>query len=52
MASSIIHLCVAKKLNNILKKEETPFLLGSIAPDLTKLVDEPKTFSHFFRKAL
>ena len=47
MASSIIHLCVAKKLNNILKKEETPFLLGSIAPDLTKLVDEPKTFSHF-----
>lgn len=47
MASAIIHICVAKKLNERLRKEEKNFYLGSIAPDLTKFVGLPKTKSHF-----
>ena len=43
MASAIIHLCVAKCANEILKRNEKEFLLGSIAPDISKQV--PPKFS-------
>lgn len=47
MASAIIHLCVAKRINEKLKLPETSFFLGSIAPDLSKQIGETKIKSHF-----
>lgn len=47
MASAIIHLCVAKRANEILKRNEKEFLLGSIAPDISKQIGESKLNSHF-----
>ena len=51
MASSVIHMCVAKKMNEKLKiADENMLLLGSIAPDISKHVGETKTRSHFLTK--
>lgn len=48
MASSIIHICIAKKINETLKFEnENMLLLGSIAPDISKHIGKAKTKSHF-----
>ena len=47
MASAVIHLCVAKKVNEYLEMDEELLLLGSIAPDISKLVGETKFASHF-----
>ena len=47
MASAVIHLCVAKKVNNYLQKDERAFSLGAIAPDIAKQVGETKNKSHF-----
>lgn len=47
MASAIIHLCIAKKVNEIFKKNQKEFLLGSIAPDISKQIGKTKTESHF-----
>lgn len=48
MASSVIHMCVAKKINEKLKiRDENLLLLGSIAPDISKHLGETKTRSHF-----
>ena len=51
MASSIIHMCVAKKINERLQiSEENMLLFGSIAPDISKHVGETKEKSHFLTK--
>lgn len=47
MASAITHLCVAKKVNEILKRNEKEFFLGNIAPDISKQIGETKIKSHF-----
>lgn len=47
MASAVIHLCVAKEVNKYLKMDENMILLGSIAPDISKLIGETKEISHF-----
>ncbi len=47
MASSIIHIAVAKEVNKVIKKDYNQLILGSIAPDLSKLVGENKDRSHF-----
>ncbi len=48
MASSIIHMCVAKEINKALKiKNLNMLLLGSIAPDISKHIGENKIKSHF-----
>ena len=47
MASAVIHLCVAKKVNNYLQMDERLLSLGSIAPDMSKLIGENKNKSHF-----
>ena len=47
MASSIIHIAVANEVNKVLKRDSSLILIGSIAPDLSKLVGEPKSKSHF-----
>lgn len=49
MASSIIHLAIAKKVlektNNIDNKKD--YYLGSIAPDISKIIGRSKEESHF-----
>ena len=51
MASTIIHLAVAKELENRRKqvKNKYDYYLGSIAPDLAKQIGKPKEESHFIR---
>ncbi len=51
MASSVIHLCVAKKINETLKLDERQFYLGSIAPDISKFIGEAREKTHFITKA-
>ena len=47
MASAIIHLAVAKRVNEVLKQEENAFYLGAIAPDISKMVGSTRARSHF-----
>ena len=47
MASSMIHVAVAKKINKTLKRKEHDLLIGAIAPDISKLINEDKIKSHF-----
>lgn len=47
MASAVIHICVAKKVNEKLKMNEHQLFLGTIAPDLSKQLGETKEKSHF-----
>lgn len=47
MASAVIHLCIAKEVNKYLNMDSNELLLGSIAPDISKLVGETKEISHF-----
>ncbi len=47
MASSVIHLCIAKEVNKKIKKDESKILIGSIAPDISKMIGESKFISHF-----
>lgn len=47
MASSIIHICVAKEINKIIKRNSDNLYIGTIAPDISKLVGLPKRQSHF-----
>lgn len=48
MASSVIHMCVAKEINKKLRmKDSNMLLLGSIAPDISKHIGEDKKISHF-----
>lgn len=47
MASSMIHLAVAHEINKKIKRDNAQLLIGSIAPDISKLVGENKIKSHF-----
>jgi len=51
MGSAVMHLCIGKKiaqkLNNSERKE---FLIGNLAPDLSKLTNQSKYVSHFLKK--
>ena len=47
MASSLIHLAVANEVNKTLKRDNRKILLGSIAPDVSKLVETDRNKSHF-----
>ena len=47
MASSLIHMAVAKEINKELKRDEEKLLIGTIAPDIAKLINESKVKSHF-----
>ena len=47
MASAIIHICVANEINKKIKKDKSKLLIGSIAPDISKQVNETKKHSHF-----
>lgn len=47
MASSMIHIAVANELNKTLNRDNKKLLIGSIAPDIAKLIGETKIVSHF-----
>ena len=47
MASSMIHIAVANELNKTLNKDNKKLLIGSIAPDIAKLIGRTKIVSHF-----
>ena len=47
MASSVIHICVANEINKVLKRNDRKLLIGTIAPDISKLIGESKYYSHF-----
>lgn len=48
MASAVIHLAIAKKLEKSLNiKNQKDYYLGSIAPDIAKIIGEDKSRSHF-----
>ena len=47
MASSVIHMCVAKEINKYLNRDEKQILIGTIAPDISKIINESKEKSHF-----
>ncbi len=47
MASSVIHMCVANEVNKKLKRNNDRILIGSIAPDIAKLLGKTKSESHF-----
>lgn len=47
MASAIIHLCVANEIGKRLNINDKNLLLGSIAPDIGKLINKSKNETHF-----
>lgn len=47
MASSLIHIAVTNELNKKLNKNKEKLFIGTIAPDISKLVGENKMRSHF-----
>lgn len=47
MASAVIHICVAKKINEKLQLNEKELYLGAIAPDISKIINQDKKISHF-----
>ena len=47
MASAVIHMAVAHEINKVLKKDDSRFLIGAIAPDIAKQIGETKKKSHF-----
>ena len=47
MASSMIHIAVANEVNKRLNRDRSKLLIGSIAPDIGKLVGVEKIVTHF-----
>jgi hypothetical protein len=47
MASAVIHLCIAKKIGEKLNNKSELLLLGSIAPDIAKIVGQGKAATHY-----
>lgn len=47
MASALIHLAVAKKVNEQLKRDNRILMLGSVAPDISKQIGSSRNLSHF-----
>ena len=49
MASSIIHMAVASEINDYLNRDYKSILIGSIAPDISKQINESRNKSHFIK---
>lgn len=47
MASAMIHIAVANEINKVLKMDTRKLLIGSIAPDMGKLIGREKLITHF-----
>ena len=50
MASIMIHLAVAKKVNKDLKMPENLLFLGTLAPNLSSELNKSKAKSHFYNR--
>ncbi|WP_211746622.1 hypothetical protein [Paenibacillus sp. Marseille-Q4541] len=50
MGSRMMHYCISSLISRHLKVAENEFLLGGIAPDVHKNMNEPKKSSHFIRE--
>ena len=50
MASAVIHMAVASEINKVLKRDYDKLIIGSIAPDISKIVGEDKLRSHFYTR--
>lgn len=50
MASAIIHLCVAKKVNEKLNMDEKSLFIGSVVPDISRQLKLSRNKSHFLTK--
>lgn len=48
MASIMIHICIAKKVNEYLKMPDKMLFLGTLAPDLSKELKDSREKSHFY----
>ena len=51
MASAIIHIAIAKKVNEVINKNEKDLYLGSIAPDAAKIVGIDRYLTHFIQES-
>lgn len=49
MASAIIHMAVGKMVGDIVGKTSNEYFLGTIAPDISKIVGQKREISHFER---
>lgn len=47
MASAMIHIAVANEVNKTFNRDEKKLFIGSIAPDIAKLIGDSKIKSHF-----
>lgn len=47
MASSMIHIAVANEINKKINRDKSKLLIGTIAPDISKLIGETKEKAHF-----
>ena len=47
MASFLIHLCICDEVNKVIKKDRKKILIGSIAPDIAKLIGINRNITHF-----
>ena len=52
MASSVIHMVVANEINKKLNRDPRKLLIGTIAPDISKLVGGKKSVGHFSSEAV
>lgn len=50
MASAIIHIAVAKKVNEYLNRNKKELYLGAIAPDAAKIIGIDRKITHFINK--
>lgn len=50
MASSIIHIAVANEIGKKINRDTKELLIGSIVPDISKLIGKSKIKSHFLDK--
>ena len=46
----MIHICVAKKVNEYLKMPDKMLFLGTLAPDLSKELNDSRKKSHFYEQ--
>ena len=51
MSSAIIHIAIAKKVNEVINKNEKDLYLGSIAPDAAKIVGIDRNLTHFIKES-
>lgn len=51
MGSIVMHLCIGKNIAKKLDKSDVKeFMLGNLAPDLSKITNQSKYISHFLKK--